>query len=244
MKDVTIIVQGRITHETFNFYLENYSESIVILSTWVTHNLDLTQLPKSWKVVLQPLPEKKGVQNQNLQYTSTLNGLMNVETPYVIKLRGDERFSNLEYILDEIKTQPNKIHCSSIWFRHWSFMKYHISDHIIAGKTKLLKLMFTSAKHNFDNSILNYWEPEIMLTRSYLMEKETERFDTVDGRILMIENFNILDIKNLEPYFIVANIFRKRWVNSGYIPERNYSISNVNRLLLSKEKAYDLEIKV
>ena len=244
MKDVTIIVQGRISHETFNFYLEHYSESIVILSTWVNHNLDLTEIPPNWKVVLQPLPTKKGVQNQNLQFTSTIAGLLNVETPYVIKLRGDERFSNLEYILDEVKTQPNKIHCSSIWFRHWSFMKYHISDHIIAGKTDLVKLMFYQAKHNFDNSILNYWEPEIMLTRSYLMEKEKNRFDTVDGRILMIENFNILDIKNLEPYFIVANIFRKRWVNSGFIPERNYSISNVNRLMLSKEKAYDLDIKV
>lgn len=244
MEDVTIIIQGRISLDTFNFYLDNYYKSNVVLSTWVGHDLDLSRLPENWKVVLQSLPENKGVQNQNLQFVTTLNGLSNVSTPYVIKLRGDERFSNLEYILDEIKTQPNKIHCSPIWFRHWSFMKYHSSDHIIAGKTELVDLMFSKAKYNFDNRILSYWEPEIMLTRSYLMEVEKYRFDTVDGRILMIENFNILDIKNLEPYFIVANVFRKRWVNSGYIPERNYSISNVNRLMLSKEKAYDLDIKV
>ena len=240
MKDVTIVIQGRITQDTYDFYTNRYPSTNIVVSTWTNHILDLTICPPNCKILLQPLPTDRGTQNQNLQYTSTLNALHQIQTKYVIKVRGDEKFSNLEYVLDEINNSPDKIHCSPIWFRHWSFMKYHISDHIMAGRTELLKLMFSEVKHNFDNKILKYWEPEIMLTRSYLMAVEPNRFDTVDGRILMIEHFNILNLTNLQPYLIVANVFKKRWVGSGYVPESNYSISDIHRLLMTKTDVYDL----
>jgi len=63
----------------------------------------------------------------------------------------------------------------------------------------------------------------------------------MDGRHLMIENFEILDIKKLEPYKVVANIFNTQWTE-GFIPERNYSISNINKLLLNQDEAYALNI--
>ena len=82
-----------------------------------------------------------------------------------------------------------------------------------------------------------FWEPEINLTRSYLMAKESERWGKVDGRKLMVDNFEILDIKKLEPYKIVANIFKKEWTE-GFIPERNFSIGDVNKLYLTQKEAY------
>jgi hypothetical protein len=250
MKNVTILLQGKILQDSLDFLIKNYPTANVVVSTWVGTDLDISNIPQSYNVVLSKLPENGGDQNINYQILSTLNGLRFVETDYVIKIRGDEYFSNLEYIAYEIAMNPTKIHCSPIFFRHWSFMKYHISDHIIAGTTDNVRLMFEKTKFNIENELVHhtvngkphrFWEPEINLTRSYLMAKEPERWDVVDGRELMVDNFEILDIEKLHPYKIVANIFKAKWTD-GFIPERNFSISDVRRLYLNKEEAYDTNI--
>jgi hypothetical protein len=73
------------------------------------------------------------------------------------------------------------------------------------------------------------------------MAKEPERWNKVDGRQLMVDNFEILNIKKLEPYKVVANIFNKEW-SEGFIPEQNYSISDVNKLFLPENGAYAVNI--
>ena len=250
MKNVTILLQGKILQDSLNFYIKEYPTANVVISTWVGSELDISNIPQSYNVVLSKLPENGGDQNINYQILSTLNGLRFVETDYVIKIRGDEYYSNLEYIAYEIAMNPDKLYSSPVFFRHWSFMKYHISDHIIAGTKENLKLMFDKTKLNIENELVyhivdgkphRFWEPEINLTRSYLMAKEPERWDNVDGRKLMVDNFEILDIQKLHPYKIVANIFKAQWTD-GFIPERNFSISDVRRLYLTKEEAYDTNI--
>jgi hypothetical protein len=249
MKDVTLIIQGKISQETLNFYLKNYPKLNVIVSTWLDNKLDFSKAPSNYKLVTQKLPKEPGFQNQNYQFQSTLNGLYLTNTKYVIKIRGDEYFSNIEYIYDSITNTSHKIFCSPIFFRHWSFMEYHISDHIIAGTRENVLLMFESTKHKVDNGMLfhvadskihTYWEPEINLTRGYLMEKEKNRFGIVDGRNLMVENFEILDIEKLEPYRIVANVFNTFWVD-GFVPENNFSISDVRKLFLDGDDAYNID---
>jgi hypothetical protein len=251
MKDVTLIIQGKVSQETLDFYIEKYPTLNVIISTWTDNTLNLSELPISYRVVTQPLPSESGFQNQNYQFVSTINGLHLATTPYIIKIRGDEYYNNIEYIYSQIIQTPEKIHCSPIFFRHWSYMKFHISDHIIAGTRENLLLMFESTKqkvdggdifHINDGKIHLFWEPEINLTRGYLMAVENDRFGFVDGRKLMIKHFNILDISKLEPYRIVANIFNKIWTE-GFIPEQNFSISDVRKLLLeNEENIYDTDI--
>jgi hypothetical protein len=250
MKDVTLIIQGKVSQKTLNFYLKEYPTLKVVVSTWNDHELDFSKAPTNYKLVTQKLPKEPGFQNQNYQFQSTLNGLYLANTEYVIKIRGDEYFNNIEYIYDSITKTPQKLFCSPIFFRHWSFMQYHISDHIIAGTRENLLLMFESTKHKVDNGMLfhvadgavhTYWEPEINLTRGYLMEKEKNRFGVVDGRNLMVENFEILDIQKLEPYRIVANVFNTFWVD-GFVPENNFSISDVRKLFLDGDDAYNTDI--
>lgn len=250
MKNVTILLQGKVLQDSIDFLIKHYPTANVVVSTWIGTDVDFSNLPQSYNVILSKLPKEGGHQNINYQILSTLNGLRFVETDYVIKIRGDEYYSNLEYITNQIVMNPNKIHCSSVFFRHWSFMEYHISDHIIAGTSKNLKLMFESTKFNLANGLVyhiregikhEFWEPEINLTRSYLMFKEPIRWGVVDGRKLMVDNFEILEIEKLHPYKIVANIFKSVWTD-GFVPERNFSISNINKLFLPKEKAYDTNI--
>jgi hypothetical protein len=250
MKNVTILLQGKILQDSLDFLIEHYPHANVVISTWVDTKVDFSNIPQTYNVVLTKLPSEGGHQNINYQILSTLKGLQFVKTDYVIKLRGDEYYSNLDYVAYEVAMNPNKIHCSSIFFRHWTFMEYHISDHIISGTTDNLKLMFESSKFNLENGLVyhirdgekyEFWEPEINLTRSYLMSKEPKRWGIVDGRQLMVDNFEILDIQRLHPYKIVANIFQTEW-NDGFIPERNFSISDINKLFLSKEEAYVINI--
>lgn len=250
MKNVTIILQGKILQDSIDFLIKNYPTANVVVSTWIDSETDFSKLPPSYTLIQSKLPKNGGDQNINYQILSTLNGLRFIDTDYVIKIRGDEYYSNLEYIANQVAMNPTKIHSSPIFFRHWSFMKYHISDHIIAGTKENLQLMFEETKFNIENELVyhmvngkphRFWEPEINLTRSYLMAKEPKRWDKVDGRKLMVDNFEILDVQQLHPYKIVANIFKAEWTD-GFVPERNFSISDVRRLYLTKEEAYDTNI--
>lgn len=250
MKNVTILLQGKILQDSIDFLIKNYPTANVVVSTWIGSETDFSRLPSSYTLIQTKLTDSGGDQNINYQILSTLNGLRFIDTDYVIKIRGDEYYSNLEYIANEVAMNPSKIYSSPIFFRHWSFMKYHISDHIIAGTKENLQLMFEETKFNIENELVyhmvngkphRFWEPEINLTRSYLMAKEPKRWDKVDGRKLMVDNFEILDIEKLHPYKIVANIFKAQWTE-GFIPERNFSISDVRRLYLTKEEAYDTNI--
>lgn len=244
MDDVTIIIQGKLEQDSYDFYTKKYDNCNIIISTWVGTSIDFSQLPKNFKVILSPLPNQSGDQNINYQIISTLNALEMVTTKYVIKMRGDEYWSYPENIYQSIKSAPEKLWSSSVFFRAWQYAEYHISDHIMAGTTENLLLLFKAAKFNYDNNRLNVskWKvdgkfhkyvkthaPEERLTKSYLEAKDPLRFEKVDGKFLMKEHFDILDINLLKPYKIKANLFKKQW-KDDFIPERNFSISTIDQL--------------
>ena len=244
MEDVTIIIQGKLDKESYDFYISKYFNCPVIISTWIANDIDFSNLPKNFKVILSPIPSESGDQNLNYQIVSTLNGLDMVKTKYAIKVRGDEYWSYPENILEFLKKEPEKLHCSSVFFRAWQYSEYHMSDHIIAGTTENLLTLFRTAKYNFDNNRLNVskWKidgvfhkyvhthaPEERLTKSYLEAKEPDRFEKIDGRLLMKEHFQILDINLLKPYKIKANLFKTFW-HDNFIPEENFSISKIDQL--------------
>ena len=239
MKNVTILIQGLITQECYNFFVETYPQYPIVFSTWSTNSLDLSYFPNNVVFVTQKLPKTKGHQNINYQIDSTLLGLNCTNTDFVIKVRGDEYYSNLKEVESNIESNPNKIWTSPIWFRHFNQWPFHISDHIMAGKTENLKLMFKTTKYNLKNDLLyhikdgvrnEFWEPEINLTRSYLMAKYPMDFGSRDGIQMMIDNFDIIDLDMLKPYKVVANVYKKIW-KDNYIPEQNYSLSKITQLL-------------
>jgi hypothetical protein len=244
MENTTIIIQGKLEQDSYNFYVNKYKNCPVIISTWADCKIDFSALPKNFKLIIAPLAVESGEQNINYQLISTLNALDNVKTKYVIKMRGDEYWSYPENIYQSIVTEPDKIHCSSVFFRAWQYCEYHMSDHIIAGTTENIKLLFETSKYNYDNGRLNVskWKvdgkfkgyihthaPEERLTKSYLEAKEPDRFEKVDGRILMKEYFSILDIQLLRPYKVKANLFKIEF-KDNFIPEKNFSISNIEKL--------------
>ena len=87
-----------------------------------------------------------------------------------------------------------------------------------------------SIKHMVNGEMKLFYEPEMHLTNAYLREKYQNEFDSNDGIQMMVDNFEIIDLENLKPYKVVANVYNKVW-ESNYIPEDNLSLSNINQLL-------------
>ncbi len=218
--DLTILIQGKLTKEALDFYLDNYQEYNMIISTWNNNILKIPERDNLLVIKKQELFDP-GHQNINLQIFSTKAGLEKVNTKYCIKMRGDEYVSNIDYIYDEIKKRDHLLLTLPIWFRKWDYYKYHISDHLIGGQTDNLKLMFhkawTKPKH---------FCAEITLTRAYLESKMPDFFTKPRTKEIMKEYFDILDLEKLKPYLLIANVFGGRYENN-FIPEQGHSISRI-----------------
>jgi hypothetical protein len=236
MENVTLLLQGHVKQEVLDFFLEYYPDLKIILSTWFEH-VDLvfpesSHLPPNFKLIQSKQPANIKGYSIFYQLVSTMNGLRHVDTKYVIKLRGDEFISRIEYILEKMEEESDVIYTLPIFFKKWNAVSYHISDHLIAGRTDNVRLMFEGAKSDYDANLFDTvtFIPEQVITLAYLKRKHNiTDFGNVDGPELMRNNFRILDMTKLIPYKIVANCFKKTWY-SNFIPEQNDSISDLKDL--------------
>lgn len=237
LKDTyTLLIQGRIENECLSYYLDTYQDKIrIIISTWDDFIFS-REIHSNVKVITSRKPQVAGYQNYNYQLFSTINGLLQTETDYVIKARGDEYY-NIDKILHVIDS--HFIYSIPIFFRPFSVYPYHISDHLIFGKTQNLKDMFLYASHIYlnDSSFLNSCESvnscESGLTRAYLRLKGFNDFENLAlGKKNMIEHFKIFSLDDLKPYKARANGIKgtpKIWHND-FNARENRSIDNLEHL--------------
>ena len=230
MKQVTLLIQGKILQSTYDFYYKSYPNIPIIVSTW--ENSDVT-CDINTTLIKSKYPKDTGIQNKNLQIQSTIAGLSLVTTKYVIKLRGDEEYSNLKHAIDILLKNDDKILTSPVFFREWNMYPYHISDHILIGKTLNINKMFTEAAKNsvLGNDIYMHYDiPEQALCKFYIENREGVKLDNnSDNKKYMIKYFDIISLDNHIPYKIVANMQNKIWYNN-FIPESEDSISEITQI--------------
>ena len=173
MIEYTILLQGRIEPKAMDFWVNNLSNSKIVVSCWddeITYDF-----PKSWNIVKNKKPvERIGFGNFDLQLISTINGLKEINSDYVIKMRCDEYWSNIDEITKLIEEDTEKVICGSLFFRPVGMHPFHISDHILAGKVENIKLMFESAYTNLINNFWNFPIPECQLGMAYIWNKDFE----------------------------------------------------------------------
>lgn len=230
MEQVTLLIQGKVLQSTYDFYYKLYPTTPIIVSTW--ENSDV-ECDGNTTLIKSKYPDDFGHQNKNLQIQSTIAGLSFVTTKYVIKLRGDEEYSNLEHAIDILLKNDDKILTSPVFFRKWNKYPYHISDHILIGTTININTMFQAAARNSDLSndiYIHYDIPEQALCKFYIEDREGVKLDNnYDNKKYMIKYFDIISLDNHIPYKIVANIQNKIWYNN-FIPESEYSISEITEI--------------
>ena len=91
---------------------------------------------------------KDGINNEQNKYYhffSVYLGLEACVTPFCIKMRSDEFYSNLEPIMAAATQNKDKLVTTDVFFRN-ATMPIHPSDHLVAGKTSTMLETFKTAK--------------------------------------------------------------------------------------------------
>jgi hypothetical protein len=236
--NVSILIQGHVTEECYNYYCNNYLKYPVIISTWDYIEIDFSKKPDNFIILKNKMPSHNGHQNSNLQITSTLYGLDIIKSKFVIKIRGDEYYSNIEEIIKSIYFKPNKIHMAPVFFRHPNSFPFHGSDHLIAGtRDNLLKMFVFNNWSEADLKCLKLvqnktdFNPHLVveqnLTKNFL-EKVSPNFNE-NPVLSMLLNLEILDLTRLIPYKITSNCFGRVFYNN-FVPQQNGSVSNIEEI--------------
>lgn len=109
------------------------------------------------------------------QCKSIYEGLKHVKTPYAMKVRCDYWIGNLEPFINKMSEYPDKFVTNNMYFRPDHVAKYHLSDHMVGGRTSdmlkgyeicchrlenhSLDMQLGFNDHRFlDNSCWEYWE--------------------------------------------------------------------------------------
>ena len=216
MKDVTIVLQGRVGKEQMELWKKNYKNWNVIVSTWEDVDFDFgggifsKWLPRKWKLVINKYPIIRGWNHSNLDYQiiTTLAGLNEVKTKWVIKARCDEYWSNLEKVVELM--DDDKIVSSSMYFRSKEYdngkHNFHIGDKILGGTTENLVLMFESTIHNLEIKLWDTQNPEGQLGFGYIIAKDKD-FDS--------ESF-LMDYKNIRKTSCTEDVAKETLINGLY----------------------------
>lgn len=215
--DVTIILQGCIINEvdlitTINEY-QKYGK-IVISSYFIDHNeLKNNILHNYPNIILIDNDINEFIsQSERINYLSdrcffqvstVRNALKYVNTPYVIKTRTDNYFSNLDKFIYEVINNKDKITCIQFYVRGFYQFKYHPSDILFGGTYDNIANIFNN-NHNFECMI-----PEVIIFRNYILQKIREfgiSENDVDSNIdlygeTMDKIFNVYNISNFESYY-------------------------------------------
>jgi hypothetical protein len=216
--DISFIIQGLPNPEILKIqHIILLLFGKIVVSTWDKYNLsDINNYIKQKKIY--------NVQNIYYQMYTTYKGLEKTNTPFAIKIRSDEIYSDWEYFISEMKNHPNKITCNNIFFRKNSIL-LHSSDHILGGDTLLLKKTCEKCIRNLYNRTkipcINkdlYWRaPEVWITTAHLELFYTfsEVYNTIDQdktREMMINHYNIVDIDKMGIYLIVFHHFETKHI--------------------------------
>ena len=149
--------------------------------------------------------QKRGFQ----QFFHMESTLQLVKTPYVIKTRVDQEFSNFRYFIHEtiLNGPSQKVTLFPYYIRGASLKKYHPSDMLIGSTTKIIKEIFLSDEFSLKRKDMMLIEPAIY--KGYIDKKakeiNTKNVDDMNneeyGRF-MSKLFKVVNSKKLEPYCI------------------------------------------
>jgi hypothetical protein len=147
------------------------------------------------------------------QIASIALGLPRVTTEVVIKCRSDELY-DLEPLSFAVDTEPQKIHFTSFITRDWLYHPFHISDHLFALPTDLLRRAIRNIESLeigslFDELGRHSSVPETFL--GFMIFKQREKI-SVKGTwrnrrtfALWNKHFQLLDLKQFRTYSLTAN---------------------------------------
>lgn len=219
--DITLVIQGPVDRPDrldFLDVLDEYKQSFpnIIVSTWDEHVTRefvdrVNHRAQIYTQKLSDIPSNLILPyNIGHQVLSTLGGLNVTKTPYAMKLRVDERYSNLWKVADKFLEDTDKyVTGSSFLCPKSDGFFFEAPDHIMTCKTTTLLDMFKEALRRLHSGTYDRNEhgdpaPEITFTKSYLTvrgeEADMHRHDQ-----LMVKYFDFVNDRELYPFMLRCN---------------------------------------
>ncbi len=215
--------------EKFSFVLQGLDKGVItdtLRNKVFKYGIPIDAIWKSedLAVVKSDILKNKYHNSQNVYYQiySTYEGLKNVTTPYVFKIRADEYYSDFDIICKKLIDSPDIIISNNIFARRIEKYPFHISDHLIAGSSDNMKKMFERGLQNLQNRNIMGVCAEQHITCSYICAREglsgfkelPKQYERV--KELMIKYFFIISVKQLGDFFVRANSIHRFALKAGY----------------------------
>lgn len=249
MKNITIVIQGPLSVNTLlNVYKHSDEYPMVIVypqndrnnTNSISHEIrTLSTKPNKDISIVEYNPkipqDYNNHQNKYYQFFSTFVGLQLSKTEFSIKLRSDESY-DLNFFSEKLisvlsSNEKVKVVCNDVFFRKYSYYKYHPTDHLLGGKTQDLIKIFEKALYYCKNAELireNKFYENLgkdfhrdlgkIVAEQYIGMSALELFfdETLTDIELMKSLFYIVSSKQLYPFKIVWNGEGKEFHNSKY----------------------------
>lgn len=213
--DVTIVVQGRLSPYALEFLPLYARFGNVILSCWETDdlallaNVDTAAIPV---VLTTPPPAGCGYNYGNvlLQAITTHAGLAHVATPWALKTRCDEYYTDFGPFIAAMRGSPGKLITNNVFFRADKVYKFHPSDHVIGGRTDAMRETFRILR---DRCLSGEpaprgqpgWMPtEALITTSFLRHLGIEA-DPRRSREIMQEHIGLVRLSQMGRFLVACN---------------------------------------
>lgn len=253
----TLVIQGPVNKNMLTMIGLQY-EIATIVSTWddpkwthPTVKEYVEQVNRSnLKIIVNPMPKQAKMdkvynsQNRYYQFLSTFKGLQWVQTPYVIKVRSDEYYTDLTPIMRLLLENDDKLVTNDVFFRKIEYLRYHVSDHIMCAKTHRMHQMFKEMLYDceFNKNQLkfapfsqhDFWlfvEQQIGMKYIELCERqEGVRYkhpsEPEQVKALMMQHFDVVNTGLLGEFYITANCEKKIFVNDLSYFDESRDIAN------------------
>lgn len=155
MKDTTLLIQGPLKEDTYKFYCSFYPDIPKVFSTWEKNGDEWRSVPTLHSrrdVFIESKPPNRigsWERRMEIDVAGTLLGLDKIETEFVVRLRGDEWYSNLNHVSEAVdRDNEGKLFMAPIFLKKWEAWPFRMSDHILAGKSADLRLMYETCLIN------------------------------------------------------------------------------------------------
>jgi hypothetical protein len=177
------------------------------------------------------LNKQDNKQNRFYQFYSTELGILNVSKDYVIKIRNDEFYSNLDPFFDTILRNPRKIVTNDVFFRRHNYFPFHPSDHLVGGRTEVMQKSFSFAREITEDVEILKKHPvleftgitpetaEQVLCFSIISTLYT-KYAMIDPIEIMKDTFMIVQTERLGTFCVKQNTANEEYTTSRFFEEK------------------------
>lgn len=199
---VTVLIQGPLNKVSLSNISQYLKFGKVVVSFWDQDNVQLfkeldsvdfrcTLENPNVKMVSQYMPSQDewgpDWHPHNRQGTfpwavkSTYLGLKNIDTKYTIKTRSDEKFENLQPLID-LHMKTKKFVFGSAFARNWHRDRFMVGDHIFMDSTKNLIHIYENIINNHEFRYPKYCAEHILGINC--LKSRYEDMDVLKGNVM------------------------------------------------------------